>query len=203
MDKKKIIIIAVGVVAISLLLVVVFSVIQKQRKGLDANIASNNYVPVNEIADESGDKINPEDNFKETEFVKEVPTGVKVPKPGEIIPDELKDIVAVPTEVLGPRDGSEDGASIGIFNIKGEGGKFIPSQIIINQNDIVKIKISAIDADYDFVLQGYNMKQTIKMGETKSLSFQALKNGRFLFYCDVCGGIQSDATGEIVIVKQE
>jgi len=198
--NKKLAIIIFGVLLILILAVVVILEINSQRK--DREKATNNYVPVNEITDESGDEINSEDNFKETEFVKEVPDGVKVPQPGDIIPDELKDVVAVPEEVLGAQDSSGDGSSVGIYNIMAHGGKFKPSQIIIYYNDIVKINISALDSDYDFVLQGYNMKQTIKKGETKSIGFQALKEGRFLFYCDICGGPESEASGEIVVVKK-
>ena len=192
-------IIIVGTIAIIVLFVIVFLEIQSVGKKANLQTPANEYVPGNSLATE--DKKTPENDIEETEFIKPVPEGVKVPMPGEFIPDELKDIVAVPAEFLSPRDGSEEGSGVAIFNIKGEGGKFIPSQIIINYNDSVKINISAVDADYDIILKGYNMKQTIKMGETKSLSFQALLEGRFLFYCDVCGGVESEARGEIVVVK--
>lgn len=202
MNKKtRLVVIIVGIIAIIALGIVVFLEIRNQRNNSGTQIPANVYVPNNDTVVEGENIDVPENDFDETEFRKNVPVGVKVPVPGEIIPDELKDIVAVPEEVLKPIDGSDDGSKVGIFNVRGEGGKFIPSQLIINYNDVVKINISAIDADYDFVLKGYNMKQTIKMGETKSLGFQALKDGRFLFYCEVCGGVESEATGEIVVVK--
>jgi heme/copper-type cytochrome/quinol oxidase subunit 2 len=202
MNKKmKWVIMIIGTIAIIFLLVIVFLEIQSKVKKANLQTTANEDVPENSLVVENEDKQTPENDFEETEFRKQVPGGVKVPMPGEIIPDELKDIVAVPEEFLGPKDGSQEGSGVAIFSVKGEGGKFIPSQIIINYNDIVKINISAVDADYDFTLKGYNMKQTIKMGETKSLGLQALKEGRFLFYCDVCGGVESEAKGEIVVVK--
>jgi hypothetical protein len=37
------------------------------------------------------------------------------------------------------------------------------------------------------------MKQTAKKGEGKVLEFQAVTEGKFLFYCDACGGLNSSA----------
>ena len=45
------------------------------------------------------------------------------------------------------------------------------------------------------------MKQTAKKGETKVLEFQANQDGNFLYYCEVCGGVNGNVKGNIIIAK--
>jgi heme/copper-type cytochrome/quinol oxidase subunit 2 len=47
------------------------------------------------------------------------------------------------------------------------------------------------------------MKQTASAGESKILEFQANQSGSFLYYCESCGGEESLATGNIVVVAKE
>jgi len=88
------------------------------------------------------------------------------------------------------------------FDIKAEEGKFIPNKIIANQGDTVHINFTAVDKGYDIIFPSYGMKQIAKIGQTKVLEFQALSDGSFLYYCEVCGGADSLATGQIIVVKK-
>ncbi|MDD3778405.1 MAG: cupredoxin domain-containing protein [Patescibacteria group bacterium] len=193
-NKKQLGIIISGVMIILLLLVIVFLEMKKGDKDGGA-IPPNDFVP--EYLEEND--VPASTNWEEDEFRQVVPDGVVVPEPGEQITEELKDVIAVPTDVVPTSQDSK--SNIRKFEIRGEGNKFIPSQIIVNYNDDIQIEITAVDKDYDLVLQGYNMRQNIPQGMTKNLSFQAYNEGRFLYYCDSCGGKEAGAFGEIVIVK--
>jgi heme/copper-type cytochrome/quinol oxidase subunit 2 len=196
-NKKQLTVIIVGLIIIVCLSFIVALDIINSKKGGEV-IPSNSYVPSynNEGDNKEGEVTN---DWEENEFRQAVPSGVIVPEEGEEIADDLKDIVAVPDEVVSASPGVD--ANLRVFKIRGEGNKFIPSQIIANFNDTIHVDITAVDKDYDFVLQGYNMRQSIPKGVTKPLEFQAVSEGRFLYYCESCGGVESGAIGEIVVVK--
>ncbi|MDI3496520.1 MAG: hypothetical protein PWQ35_541 [Patescibacteria group bacterium] len=194
-NKKQLVVIIGGIIIILILLVIVIAEVKKGEQKREA-IPPNMFVP--EPPPENNEETVSID-WEENEFRQVVPAGVVVPEPGTEIAEELKDIVAVPTEVVPTSKDSDN--NIRLFKIRGEGNKFIPSQIIANYNDDVQIEITAIDKDYDLILQGYNMKQNIPQGLTKNLSFQAVEEGRFIYYCESCGGKEAGAFGEIVIVK--
>lgn len=196
-NKKQLVVILVGIIIILFLSLIVFWEIKNSRNKIQI-IPPNTYVPT--YNDEDNNQENPVVNdWEENEFRQTVPSGVVVPEVGEELSDDLKDIVAVPSEVVAAAPGVD--AGLRVFKIRGEGNKFIPSQVIANFNDTIHIDITAVDKDYDFVLQGYNMRQNIPKGVTKPLEFQAILEGRFLYYCESCGGVESGAIGEIVVVK--
>jgi hypothetical protein len=149
--------------------------------------------------------VNNEDNNSEQidwgdgQVVQNSTSTVKVPGVGEEIPEDLKDVIAVPDEVVQSAPGVD--SNIRIFKIRGEGNKFIPSQIIVNYKDTVHIDLVAVDKNYDIMFPAYGMRQTAKQGEEKVLEFQANSEGRFIYYCESCGGIESEAKGYITVVK--
>lgn len=197
-NKQKIIVVSSGV----FLIVILLFVIILQTKHENNKPSSSGPVPSYSQKDETGSDVEiTMPQWEENEFRKPVPVGVSVPVKGEIIPEELKDVVAVPFDFLPPRSGNTSDPGIGRFQIKAEGDKFIPSQVIVRYNDIVDIDVEAIDKDYDLILEGYSMRQSIKQGQRSKLSFQANQEGRFKFYCNTCGGPESSATGEIVVVR--
>ena len=138
-------------------------------------------------------------DWEETEFRKAVPIDIKVPEKGEEISDDLKDVIAVPQVAIPVVPGSSNKSRS--FAITAENNRFTPENIIVNIGDIVQVTFQAIDKEYDIVFTGYNMKQTAKQGEIKVLSFTASKDGRFIYYCETCGGIESLARGEIIVVN--
>jgi heme/copper-type cytochrome/quinol oxidase subunit 2 len=196
--KKQSIVIVIGIVIIVILSVIIIWETNNRKNFLNNQVLDNIYVPENSEVLEDRENEPTVRDWEETEFRQEVPIGSKVPEVNEAISEELKDIVAVPNEVVKTGEDSD----IRTFKIRGEGGKFIPWQITAYYNDTVHIDLTAVDGSYDFILEGYNMKQTVNIGQTKALEFQAIKEGRFLYYCELCGGPESDAVGEIIIKKK-
>lgn len=140
-----------------------------------------------DVAEDEGDQ-----------FRAPVPADIVVPEMNQKLADSQKDI-AVPTVVTTAAPGAS--TQFRSFNISGDGGKFFPSKIIGRVGDTIHINFTAADKDYDIVFPSYNMKQTAKKGETKVLEFQALQEGDFTYYCQLCGGPTSAAQGHIIIAK--
>ncbi len=138
-------------------------------------------------------------DWEETEFRKAVPADIKIPETGDVMSDDLKNVIAVPATTVPAISGSS--IKIRAFVIKAENNQFTPENIIVNFNDSVEITFEAVDKEYDITVQGYNLKQVAKQGEVKTLSFQANQDGRFFYYCNSCGGMESSARGEIIVVK--
>lgn len=125
-----------------------------------------------------------------------VPPDVKVPEVGE---KPANTAVAIPVVVrpASPYEGVS--AKYRGFAIKAENNLFSPSTIIAGKMDIIHIDFTAVDKAYDFIFPDYGMKGIVQKGETKILEFQAVTEGKFTFYCDACGGLNSSAKGYIII----
>lgn len=141
----------------------------------------------NNLSEEQGDK-----------YRQEAPDGVVVPDVGAQLGEGQEDVV-VPSLVTPAAIGSD--FSFRIFNVMAENGKFTPNKIIANLGDVIHINFTAVDADYDIVIPSFSMKQKAKVGQTKILEFKTNKDGDFLYYCESCGGENSEAKGNIIIVK--
>ncbi|MBI2591272.1 MAG: cupredoxin domain-containing protein [Candidatus Brennerbacteria bacterium] len=130
-----------------------------------------------------------EEEIKPQEAVK-----IKVPEPG----DQTAENVAAPTNVQPAAPGIA--AKDRTFTIQGENGVFTPSTIIVKVGDTVRLTINAVDKEYDFVLPDYGFAtQPIAAGASTFLGFQALNSGKFIFYCKLCGGVNSTAKGELIV----
>jgi heme/copper-type cytochrome/quinol oxidase subunit 2 len=128
----------------------------------------------------------------------EVPEDVVVPELGEEI--ENKEI-AVPLTVA--QAGPQTEAMFRRFEISAENDKYSPSEVIVNERDTVHIDFTATDKEYDITFPDYGMKQTAKPGEKKILEFQAMVPGKFLYYCDLCGGLEGETKGYIIVVPKK
>lgn len=122
-----------------------------------------------------------------------VPKDIKIPEVGEKVSAE----VAAPSVVTPAAPGVS--AKFRKFAIKGEGGVFNPSTIIAKKGDTVHVDFTAMDKTYDITFPDYGMKQTAEKGQTKILEFQALTTGKFTYYCESCGGLNSKAKGYIIV----
>jgi len=142
------------------------------------------------------DLSSPKDDKNEFATKFPVPAGVKVPENGETAPKD----VAAPISVVQSAPGVQ--TKIRTFNIKAERNIFNPSTVIVNVGDTVHINFTPIDKTYDITLPDYGLKQTVAKGETKILEFQALNEGKYLYYCDLCGGANSSAKGYVIISKK-
>lgn len=189
--KQHIATLAVGAVIITALVFIIFLDLSS-----DKSIIRGPVLVSDEI--ETVSDTRPRD-WEETEFRKAVPIDIKVPEKGEKINDDLKDIIAVP-EISNPViPGSNN--KLRSFVITAENNRFTPENIIVNIGDLVQVTFQAVDKEYDIIFTGYNMFQTAKQGEIKALSFEASQDGRFIYYCESCGGIESSARGEIIVVN--
>ena len=136
-----------------------------------------------------------------TEEVKEnlthlaVPENISVPEINQetTLPDVAKPISVSPAAPQSDR-------SLRKFEIKAEGNKFQPQEIIAYEKDIVRINITAVDKDYDWTQPDYGFNVKIPKGTTKPIEFQVTTTGRFIFYCEACGGLKSSAIGYVTVV---
>ncbi|MFA5051383.1 MAG: cupredoxin domain-containing protein [Patescibacteria group bacterium] len=128
----------------------------------------------------------------------EVPENIVVPELGEKPTSEK---IAVPETVVDAAPGVE--SKFRRFEIRAEKNTYIPSEIIVNQGDIVHIDFTAIDKTYDITFPDYGMDQTANLGETKILEFGAGTSGKFLYYCELCGGIEGKVQGHIIVVPKK
>jgi heme/copper-type cytochrome/quinol oxidase subunit 2 len=120
---------------------------------------------------------------------------IPVPEPGQ----KFQEGVAVPKESVNSSPGVE--SKLRIFEVKGENGTISPSNFRAYQNDVINIKLTAVDKDYDFFLEGYNLQVKAKEGETKTIEFQALNLGVYNFYCSLCSTKENPA-GKIIVVPK-
>jgi heme/copper-type cytochrome/quinol oxidase subunit 2 len=120
---------------------------------------------------------------------------IPVPEPGQ----KFQEGIAVPKESIGSAPEVE--SKLRIFEVKGENGVIFPVNFRAYQNDIINIKLTAVDQDYDFSLEGYNLQVKAKKGEIKTIEFQALNLGVYNFYCSLCSTKEKPA-GKIIIVPK-
>ena len=173
--KAQIIIGAAGALIVVLALII----------GLSYKKSSNN----------TGDTARKNNGFVETDTKKMVPKGAYVPEVDQQTND--KDL-AVPKDVVSAAPDVD--AKMRQFEVSANGGVFTPSKISVRKGDTVRINIASIDKDYDFVLPDFGMKQIINKGTQRIVEFQATNEGQYVYYCEKCGGIDSNAKGTITIV---
>lgn len=200
MNKKKTGMM-VGILVVVVLIIIV------------AAIASNKKAPVEQTQTNEPQTTNEQTNAPvgndvtttasgtvvQDKFRAEVPKDIKVPEVGEKLTEEQVKTIAVPTVVTAAAPGAS--AQFRSFDIKAEGGKYTPSTIIGRVGDTIHVNFNAVDKDYDIVFPSYNMKQTATKGQTKILEFQAVQEGSFTYYCEMCGGANGPTKGSIVIAK--
>jgi len=121
---------------------------------------------------------------------------IQVPEKDSVVPEG----VAKPT-FTAPASAKTD-ADIRKFLIEAKGGEFIPSTVIVRQGDSVRIEVTAVDREYDFIQPDYGLRAVMRRGETKTIAFGATAPGKFIFYCERCGGPAKGPIGEIVVAPR-
>ncbi len=192
-NKKKILLLGGGVLVVIILVIMVVYALNKPKTNLPGEETSNT------PTEQQGEEVIPSITGNGDKYREEVPGDVKVPGMNETLTDAEKEVIAVPSIVTPAAPGAS--ASFRSFSISGDGGKFVPAEIIARLNDIVHVNFTAVDKDYDIVFPSYGMRQSAKKGETKILEFQAVSEGSYTYYCDSCGGANSPAKGKIIVVK--
>lgn len=185
--KKIIVVMAIVIIA----LMVVILVPKKEKATVNE--------PVPEIVTPTSTEVVTVNDAVSDKFRTEVPANTSIPNTDTKLSEEQKKEIAIPTAVIPSSPGAS--SQFRTFDIKAEGGKFVPNKIIVGLGDIVHINFTAVDKDYDIVFPSYNMKQTARSGQTKILEFSAMAEGNFSYYCELCGGPNSTAKGNIMVVK--
>lgn len=125
-----------------------------------------------------------------------VPEDIIVPE----IDTKVEEGVAAPKTVTEAAPGVE--AKFRRFEIRAENNQYNPSTVIVNRDDTVHIDFTAIDKKYDFVFPDYGMRQVAEPGETKIIEFQAVNEGKYLFYSELYGGLEGEMKGYIIVVAK-
>ena len=121
---------------------------------------------------------------------------INVPEPGE----KVKEGIAIPKESVSLSPTTEN--KLRNFELKGENDVLYPKEFIVYQNDIVNIKLTAVDKNYDFFLEGYNLEIKANKGEMKRIELQAINLGIYNFYCYLCSTKEKPA-GKIIVVPRK
>lgn len=137
-------------------------------------------------------------NNSQDAFRVEVPSNTVVPEKDAKLTEAEKLEIAVPVTVAPVSPNSSSKART--FEVRAQNDLFVPSKVIANVGDIVRINFIAVDKDYDLTFPSYGMKQVALAGQTKILEFQALQEGNFSFYCSACGGPGQGPQGNIIII---
>jgi len=123
----------------------------------------------------------------------DVPKDAKVYDVGESAPEGI----GIPISV------SEYGLTkLRSFNMQIEKNTFMPNTFSCYEGEVLKISITAVDKDYDVIQPDNGFKLIIKKGESKFLEGQMNAVGKFTFYCESCGGLNSKAIGYIIVVPK-
>lgn len=76
---------------------------------------------------------------------------------------------------------------LGIFEMTVSSRGFEPNSITVNKGDVIQIRLTALDGDYDFTVPYNGLYVALKAGETKQVTFGATTAGTFGFTCrDFC-----------------
>lgn len=151
---------------------------------------------------DSGQQQIQEEQEKVSKTKLDIPKDAVAPKLGE---EGLSEEIAIPITVS--KASPTKDSKFRRFEVKIENDKYSPSDIIVNQNDIVHIDFVAIDKDYDVTFPDYGMKRVISKnsdeGGKRFIEFQALNPGKFLYYCEICGGLDGKVKGYITVIPSQ
>ncbi len=116
--------------------------------------------------------------------------------------------VAVPDTVT-PAGGTQRGDSkFRSFDIKISSTKFDPDTVIVKLGDTVRISATAVGGSYDLFQPEYGFRvpqkigTSLKSGETQSVQFDATSEGKFMFFCQSCGGPNKGPVGYLVVAPK-
>ncbi|MFA5393359.1 MAG: cupredoxin domain-containing protein [Candidatus Ratteibacteria bacterium] len=86
------------------------------------------------------------------------------------------------------------------FNVVAKKYAFVPAEIRVKQNDIVRINFTSEDVAHGLTIKEYGINVPVNKGETKKIEFLADKKGTFVFRCSVfCGFGHSGMTGKLIV----
>ncbi len=90
--------------------------------------------------------------------------------------------------------------SVKEFTMTANNFQFSPGQITVKKGDKVRIKVTAMDVMHGFALPGYQISQSLPVGQEQTIEFTADQVGSFQFYCNIpCGSGHRDMKGTLVV----
>ena len=86
------------------------------------------------------------------------------------------------------------------FTMTAKNFEFDPSVITVKKGEKVRLIITTTDHDHGIKIEGYDINQVLKKGETEIIEFTADKAGTFEFKCSVyCGKGHRKMRGKLVV----
>ena len=86
------------------------------------------------------------------------------------------------------------------FTVVAKKYAFVPAEIKVKQNDIVKLTLTSKDVAHGLAIKEYGINLSVKKGEVKKIEFLADKKGTFTFRCSVfCGLGHSKMQGKLIV----
>ncbi len=133
-----------------------------------------------------------------------VPGGSFVPEPDSVLSEQERETIAIPVRSAptSPGSSSDSQSRSFVFNLEDdniinnkEGGK----NINVYVGDNVSMQFTAVDKDYNIAIPDYfSREMIISQGETETVRFEVRGVGSSIYYCPVCGGQDSVASGYII-----
>ena len=77
---------------------------------------------------------------------------------------------------------------------------FSLKEMNVNKGDIVRIKVTNIKGNHDFVIDEYNIKEITPLNEEVVIEFTADKAGEFIYYCSVLGHREKGQWGTLKVL---
>lgn len=88
------------------------------------------------------------------------------------------------------------------FSVTAKNWAFDPATITVKKGDVVTLVIKSIDVDHGISIPAFNIKQTLKPGETTTVEFVADKVGNHTFFCSVfCGAGHKEMKGTLIVTE--
>ena len=86
------------------------------------------------------------------------------------------------------------------FRLTARKYQFSPTTIKVKQGDLVKLIITAIDAEHGFKLEAFHIGRTLPKGEPVVIEFTADRTGTFPFECShFCGLGHRKMKGQLTV----
>ncbi len=127
----------------------------------------------------------------------DVPSGTTVPDQNTNVSGD----VARPDAVTAAAPGVDSKKRT--FKINIDNNKFDPSTVIVYAGDIAHIEFTAVDKNYDIVQPDYGFRLDIAKGQTRLIEGQYNSTGKYIFYCESCGGLEGGVQGYVIVVPKQ
>jgi cytochrome c oxidase subunit 2 len=96
--------------------------------------------------------------------------------------------------------GQDVSAGFHEFTMTAKNYDFDPNVITVKKGEKVRLLVTSTDRDHGIKIEGYDINQVVKKGQTATIEFTADKAGTFEFKCSVyCGMGHRRMKGKLVV----